>query len=181
MFSLPLIAEQRGAWGFKEGGLIEWSQLSMVIGMGLIFGHQSVAKPQARTLYTIFTCLFAFVAIRETDSLWDTLGINWKLAYVLILYAIYVGYANFQTLKEQFRVFLQSSSMPLIWAGFIIVIPFAQLVGNGDFLRAAMGDDYSRDYKRVIEEVCEVMGYLLMLLGIIELLLESRRQAPRAE
>ncbi|MGH2270350.1 hypothetical protein ACQ9LF_00975 [Anaerohalosphaeraceae bacterium U12dextr] len=34
-----------------------------------------------------------------------------------------------------------------------------------------MGNDYHRDYKRVIEEITELFGYLIFLLGAIETVL----------
>ena len=37
-----------------------------------------------------------------------------------------------------------------------------------------MGDDYNRDYKRVIEEILEVMGYALLLIGSFESIVQLR-------
>jgi len=35
----------------------------------------------------------------------------------------------------------------------MVAFPFAQLVGHGAFMQVIMGDDYSRDYRRMIEEI----------------------------
>jgi len=174
MFALAPIAEQGGVQAFKEAGAIEWGQLSMLLIMGLLFLRESFATQQMRELFLIFACLLIFVSIRELDFVLDEIpGVTWKYAYVLVLYAIYVGVKHSTAFKDQVAQLTHSRSLPLLWAGFIIAIPFAQLVGNGDFLRALV-EDYSRDYKRVIEEVGELTGYLLMLLGSIEIVLETR-------
>ena len=70
----------------------------------------------------------------------------------------------------------------ILWAGFVVAIVFAQLVGHGPFLKELMGDDYVRDYKRVIEELGELFGYALLVMGSVESLLEvssSRRTLAR--
>ena len=71
------------------------------------------------------------------------------------------------------RQCFESNGFFLLWAGFIIAIPVAQLVGNGAFLQAIMNDDYSRDYRRIIEEIGELMGYGLILVGSIELAIKT--------
>lgn len=53
-----------------------------------------------------------------------------------------------------------------------MAVPFAQLVGHGNFLQIIMGDDYVRDYKRVIEELGELFGYLLLVIGSVEFTLQ---------
>jgi len=70
--------------------------------------------------------------------------------------------------------FLATHSVVVLWAGFLIAVPLGQLVGHGDFLQTLMGDDYLRDYKRVLEETFEVMGYILMLAGTVEAAVELR-------
>jgi len=56
-----------------------------------------------------------------------------------------------------------------MWCGFVIAVPFAQMVGHGEFLMEVMGDDYVPHYKRVIEELGELVGYIIMLVGVAEL------------
>jgi hypothetical protein len=175
MFSLSWLAQQRGAAGFKENGPIEWAQLIMIVFMGLIFLRESFVTRRLREIFIILACFLAFVAIREMDSYLDRVPwVSWKYGYALILYAGLVGYSNFQSLKIQVAHFINFRAFLLLWAGFIIAMPFAQLIGNGDFLQAIVATDYSRDYKRVIEEVGELMGYLLMFIGSVEVILETR-------
>jgi len=49
---------------------------------------------------------------------------------------------------------------------------------HGAFLQLVMGDDYNRDYKRVIEETLETMGYILILIGSFESVLQLRTAVP---
>jgi len=89
-----------------------------------------------------------------------------------------VTYSNAQTLKRQIMRLPHSRAFSLLWAGFIIAVPFAQLVGHGAFLQIVMGDDYSRNYPRIIEELGEFMGYVLLLIGGFELILQLRAARP---
>jgi len=63
----------------------------------------------------------------------------------------------------------------------MVAFPFAQLVGHGAFMQVIMGDDYSRDYRHMIEEIGELMGYGLLLIGSFELIMETRMTATRDE
>ena len=70
--------------------------------------------------------------------------------------------------------FLATHSVVVLWAGFLITVPLGQLIGHGDFLKSLMGDNYMRDYKRVLEETFELMGYILILAGTVEAAVEMR-------
>jgi hypothetical protein len=39
-----------------------------------------------------------------------------------------------------------------------------------------MGNDYMRDYKRVIEELGEFLGYLFIMIGSIEAVLQRKEE-----
>ena len=39
-----------------------------------------------------------------------------------------------------------------------------------------MGDDYERGYKRVIEELCELLGYLLIFIGSVEIFMKKEEE-----
>ena len=57
-------------------------------------------------------------------------------------------------------------------AGFVIAVPLAQLVGHAPFFRLFMDEVHVRDIKRVFEESGEFMGYLILLFGTLESLLQ---------
>lgn len=175
--ALPWLAHYREAVAFKENGAVEWLQLVFLVAVTAMFFREAAISPRFRHVFVILACVSAFAGIREMDAILDVVipWIGWKAGYVCIVFAGVVGYTNQDVLQPQIKHFLNSRAFSLLWAGFIVAIPFAQLVGNGAFLQAIMSDDYSRDYRRMIEEIGELMGYGLLLIGSRELILHNRK------
>lgn len=175
--ALPWLAQHREAAAFKENGAIEWLQLGFLVAMTTMLFRESTISPQFRHGFVILACVSAFAAIREMDAILDVMipWLGWKAGYIFIVFAGLVGFTNQDVLQPQIKHFLNSRAFSLLWAGFIVAIPFAQLVGNGAFLQAIMSDDYSRDYRRMIEEIGELMGYGLLVIGSRELILHNRK------
>lgn len=174
--SLPWVAQYREAAAFKENGAIEWLQFGILVAISLMFLREAFVTRRFHQIFVLLACFSAFAGVREMDANLDKLipWVGWKFGYLLILYAGFVVYSNTQTLRRQITPCLNSRGFLLLWAGFIVAIPFAQLVGNGAFLQAIMTDDYSRDYRRMIEEIGELMGYGLLLIGSYEMILQTR-------
>jgi hypothetical protein len=168
---LPWVARIGDAAAFKENGAIEWMQFGLLIAVSWIFSRDVDSSHRFYHAYTVLACLAAFAAVREMDGNLDVIlpWLSWKVGYAFIAYAGYLFYRYREVVLQQLSECLDSSGFLLLWAGFIIAIPFAQLVGNSAFLQSFMNDDYSRDYRRIIEEVGELMGYSLILIGSIEL------------
>ena len=87
---------------------------------------------------------------------------------------ILINLKSKNNLQIQIEQFIRTRSFALLWCGFIVAVPYAQLVGHGNFLELLMGDDYMRDYKRVIEELGELLGYLLIMVGSLEAVLQRK-------
>ena len=172
--SLPWLARIGDAAAFKENGVIEWLQFVLLIAVSWIFNRNARFSHKFHHAFSILAFLAAFAAVREMDGNLDVALplIGWKIGYVFVAYAAYTFYKNPGIVAKQFRECLGSNGFLLLWAGFIVAIPFAQLVGNSAFLQAIMSDDYSRDYRRIIEEIGELMGYGLILIGSIELTIQ---------
>lgn len=175
--ALPWLAQYRDAAAFKENGAVEWLQLGFLLAIATMYFREKTLCPQFRHLSVVLGCVSAFAAVREMDANLDVIipWLGWKVGYLLIIYAGLVGYRNKDVFLPQLINFLNARAFSLLWAGFIVAIPFAQLVGNGAFIQAIMTDDYSRDYSRMIEEIGELMGYGLLLIGSRELILQERR------
>lgn len=179
---LPWVAQQKDAAAFMENGALEWLQFGLLVTTSILFLREAFRTPRYHHVFVLLTCVSAFAAVREMDANLDILvpWIGWKIGYLIIVYAAVVTYANAQTLKRQIIRFPHPRAFSLLWAGFIIAVPFAQLVGHGAFLQTVMGDDYSRNYPRIIEELGEFMGYVLLLIGGFELTLQLKVAHPPA-
>ena len=62
----------------------------------------------------------------------------------------------------------------MLWAGFIILVPIAQLLGHRPLLMLIFAEDYTFALKQTIEETLELCGYLVCLAGMSEIFLEER-------
>lgn len=177
--SLPLVIGHGDIVVFKENGPIEWFQFGVLLAASSVFFVGAWQLSDFRQLLFIVGLVSIFAAIRELDVfLADALpGIGWKIGFIAMLYAAGSAYTKRECLRRQLPQFVATSAFAILWAGFLVAVPLGQLIGHGAFLELVMGDDYNRDYKRVIEETLETMGYLLVLVGSFECVLQLRTWA----
>lgn len=173
---LPAIVVNEDIKAFKENGPIEWFQLCLITATSLLFYYRSRIS-NTRELYYLISLIAAVAVSREMDSLLFDIfpKIGWKLPVIILVFLIFkLCKQKHFILSTQMNDFLGSRVFSLLWCGFIVAVPFAQLVGHGDFLKSLMGDDYDRGYKRVIEETGELMGYLILFVGSIEAIIQDK-------
>lgn len=158
---------------FRENGLVELLQLLLIAAASLVFAVGSWKEPQMRILFTQFSLFSAIAAMREMDGFFDKIPyICWQMpAGAILVLAVWLMCKNWKLLLPQLERFIASAPFGILWASVIIITLIAQLVGNGHFLQLLMGDDYLRDYKRVIEEITELFGYIIFLQGALETVL----------
>lgn len=179
--SLPYIIEDGDISSFQEGGAVEWLQTFILLSVAIVFLYAYFAIPSSRPLCQILACLSAFAAIREQDAALDDLipVVSWKVGVIFLFYASYLAYRDRNELKPLVHTFLTSRAFALLWAAFVVAVPFSQLVGHGKFLQTLMGEDYIRAYKRVIEESGELVGYFLLLTGSLEFLVGMKENGRK--
>lgn len=170
--SLPIAIEIGDVTVFSEDGPIEWLQISiLLVSAAILFLNARSKECDYKQMFCVLAQFLLIAAIREMDLIFDRLIpiAGWKLPVIFCLLAAIIIYWNHkELLVSQVSGFVRTRAFALLWCGFIVAIPYAQLVGNGKFLQLLMGDDYVRDYKRVIEELGELLGYLLLMIGSIE-------------
>ncbi len=173
--ALPFFIHHGDVTIFSENGPVEWVQFVLLAMTTLLFLVRSDTGYYPR-ICLMCAFLAAFAATREMDSNLDRiipLG-GWIIPAVLLLaVGFLVAWRSRSTIAEEMATFVGTRVFSLLWAGFVMAIPFAQLVGHGDFLQEVMGDDYDRQYKRVIEELGEMLGYIILLVGAIEAFFEN--------
>ncbi len=165
------LAGHHGLELFFEGSPLEWVQFSMLLASSAISFITGWRVPAFRPLLLLLGVLPLLAAVRELDKdfdLWLPL-VGWQLPFVLVLGsgALY-GFKNRHAVIRLTRLFILHRSFGILWGGFIVAIPFAQMVGHGDFLRALYDQDYHRSMRAIIEECSELIGYLILLLGVCD-------------
>jgi hypothetical protein len=180
--ALPLIVERGGAAVVKEGGAAEWLQLLLLITTGGIFIAQGLRRRELRQYLFLLAAAAFLAAIRELDAVFDALlpYVGWQLpAAVVVAAGVIVVWRDPARFVAQAGAALAGRGATVLWSGFAIAIIFAQLVGHGELLEAVLEDHYMRDHKRVVEELGELFGYCLLLIGGVETVLESPAIALR--
>lgn len=168
---LPAAVDRLGIGVFRENGPIEWLQFGLIVTVGAVFVVAALVRSPLRQLIVLLAGVTALAGFRELDALLDESipGVGWKAGFAVFVGASVWGYRNKQVLKPQFSEFFTTRAFAVLWAGFLVALPIAQLVGHGPLLRVAMGGYYVFEYKHMIEEILELMGYLMLLIGSIEL------------
>ena len=177
--ALPVVVRSGGVSVAKESGPIEMLQLALLSASMLVLAGGAVWLPRMRLLLLGLATAAGFAVCREMDT---TLGrlipvVGWKFGVLLPVGGIVLAWMHREAIPAQVALFARSRALVLLWAGFVMAVPVAQLIGHGNFLQAAMGDEYTRDYKRLIEELGELIGYMLFFMGTVEFLVEFRRHS----
>ncbi|MFW6189917.1 MAG: hypothetical protein ACOC7T_05740 [Planctomycetota bacterium] len=183
---LPEAVVHGDIYAFKEGGFVEWCQLAILAVTAGVFAFAAWRIRAFRQWFSFLALAATLACMREFDSFFDALLplFGWQTpAFVVLACMLFVLWRSRRQIVTQAGTFVRWRGFALLWAGFVVVVVFAQLVGHSAFLEALMGDDYVRDYKRVIEELGELFGYALMLAGSIETFVDAlafRRGASHA-
>lgn len=139
--------EQTGIAVFKENGPVEWFQLGLVAMAAGVFIAGAVRLARFRRLFVLLACACVLAAFRELDALLDERvpWLGWKIGFVVLPYALALAYTSGRTLRSELAEFFTTRAFAVLWAGFLVAVPMAQLVGHGPFLELAMGELYVYD------------------------------------
>lgn len=179
---LTVASRMPGGLGFErtlENVLAPTSELSPVEvlqNLLLIFSASCFAwvgirdrlrRPMAVSLATIMlACL-----IRELDFFLDFYVVDnlWQVLCVLLIsFAAVYGFRNGDTFVQGWKRSWPSAGLAMVLGGFILLVPYAQLVGHEALWRGILGDDYIRVVKVAVEEFIELGAYILVTIGTIE-------------
>ena len=169
--TLPFLLRARGLALFQENGPIEWLQFSILIATSLMLTYGAIVEKPMRGLFSVLGAICSIAAMRELDNILDKAipVLGWRAPGLVILGVIvFMVYHHRHTLFDQINFFVKTAPFGILWTGCVLVVLLAQLLGHGHFLEAVMGDDYSHRYKRVIEEIFELFGYIIILISAIE-------------
>jgi hypothetical protein len=179
---LPTVVKRQGVSFFYENGAIEWCQFFLLAVSSLLFAAGAWRLTSSRQLLALLASVSAFAATRELDRVLGKLipVVSWKIGGLFLVGATWLVVRRWRSLLPQVAVFLRTPAFAMLWAGFLVAVPLAQLVGHAPFFRLFMDEIHVRDIKRVFEESGEFMGYLILLFGAIETLLSSVGQTGQS-
>lgn len=183
MAALPRLALAMGdppGRFFAESGVLEHAQCIILGITTLVLILGGVCNKSHSPLFWALACLAALAAIRELDSFLDDHVIfGWQGPAVLMLAVLIAVICRCRAaLLQQLPRFLYTPAFGILWAGFLLVVVFAQLIGHGELWQAIMAENYHRDFKRAMQESSEYLGYCVILMGTIETVIQTPYDAP---
>lgn len=158
------------AAGVEEIGAIEFTQLGLLIlcAISLVQAGRE-APPLAVPLRTlVFALGIAFV--RELDALFDLVFHGaWQVpAVALLAGGLYYGLGRREAFVHATRTLWRSRFAGLAYGAFVFVVVIAPTIGQQAVWRDLLGETYLRNIPRLIEELSELSGYLLLTAACVE-------------
>ena len=174
IFQGVVVAAEAGyaaAMGMDDGP-IEFAQLALCLAAAAVLFAAGGRHPEHAVLLRIWGVLGIFAAGRELDYLSERLIA--EHAYMVITgpalaSAGYLLATRWQEVSRSVPELAGRSGVALLFAGFFIVVIYSQLIGQKELWQAVMGEGWQRPVKDMVEETSELLGYVLILLGSIEL------------
>jgi hypothetical protein len=169
--------------GTSEYSPIEILQPVLLLICAGLFGRVASNDVSQRPIALLFGGAVLACAIRELDLFLDRIVADnfWQVPVAIIAALLIVyTYRHRRRFNAAWRRLWPSAGLALLYAGALIEFVFAQLVGHEPLWQAIAGDGYQRIVKVALEELIELMGYYLWVIGTIEYTIEVR-SVPAAE
>ncbi len=178
---LPLLDIDTKPFGreilFTEHSFVQLAQ-SLALVMGIVAAGLLLYRKVLPQLSFLIVALLACALVREADSFLDQLvdGL-WQVMVTLILVAaVFHLVAQKKAVNEQIAWLGGHFSLGLMLSGFVIATGFARVFGRGALWEGIMGDNYDSTIKNFAEESIELLGYVILTIGVIEFSVAALRQ-----
>lgn len=173
---LLIESDMARTYGTSEWSPVEWLQLiALCIVMLLSVQSGRWHRPE-RGLGWFMAAMAAAAFIRELDLFLDYYIVDhlWQVL-IAVLLAVTTALASRNTaqLKQSLKGAMATPALTLIYSGFVVIV-FANFLGHAPFWQSILGEDYQRSAKIAAEEMTELLGYSLWLLGQVEYALYCR-------
>jgi hypothetical protein len=155
----------------RDDGPVEIAQLLAALFTGLLYFLLSRESVRSADLFRFLSALSLTACARELDNF--TLELGSRVGYLGIAalpvaWGLSVAVRARGRLLDQLAAFSRTSGFSLSLAGFLIVVVYAQILGQKALWMAVLSPDVYRPVKEIVEESSELLGYLLMLFGAAE-------------
>jgi hypothetical protein len=161
---------------FTEFSFVQFAQSIMLV-IGIVATSRLIREKVLVELCVLFVFLLVCALVREADSFLDRIfdGLWQILIAILLAGAIYHYVKHKTAINEQIAWLGGHFSLGLMLAGFVIVTGFARVFGLGSMWKEVMGDQYTKTIKYFAEESVELLGYGILVVGIIEFSIAALR------
>lgn len=167
---------------FRENGPLEWIHFLLPAASALILATIAKKHSDEGNILKMVSIIMIVLAVRELDYFLDLylfIGAYRPVIAFAIGYFFYLIWKNRLLLHGQSRSYMKTSSFYFIACGLLLVIVFAQIIGQKELWMTVMGEGFMRIVKDAVEETSETIGYLLLFFGSLEAFFTHRPTEAR--
>ena len=177
---LVVLASQAGWFQSvgSEHGPVEYAQQLLCVTAALLFAGAAARHGDLADVLTVAALCAALGVVRELDACLDHLlykGAYKVPAALLGAIALRRVWQAGERLPSQLARFAAQPSFAIAAVGALVVLVYAQIVGQKAVWMTVMGADYIRPVKDAAEELEELLGYLLICVGALDAYLTARK------
>jgi hypothetical protein len=163
-----------------ESGPVEAVHMLLLAGSVVFFARAAAVDNPCASAFTLAWCAALLGLVRESDGYLDHAFFKgaYKLPAALIGVAtlVWIWRAR-RNLRGAIAHWTTTPSFFFAAVGGFVVLVYAQIVGQKEFWQAIMGPGYARPVKDAVEELMELLGYLLIFFGSLEAYSSARCSA----
>ncbi len=163
--------------GNSEFSSVEMLQSGCLL-IGLLLSVWIVTRNDHRRFAALaLAVLQALMLIREQDYFFEVLigRSMWQIPiYLALIAGALVFFRSRDRVSQSWLWMKQRSWFGLLFAALTIILAFSRVFGQSDFWEAIMGDSYQRIVKLAAEEITELLGYVLLVIVMIEMTLDDK-------
>jgi hypothetical protein len=164
----------------REAGPLEALHMGLQIGAVVLFAAASGRKTFGSRAFGLAAYAGVLGTVREADAHLDHLlyrGAYKVPAALLGVFALHYVWRWRRTIGTELAAWVRTPAFILAGVGAFVVLGFAQIAGQKELWQALMGSGYERGVKDAVEELVELLGYLLIFFSSVETYFLARRSA----
>lgn len=182
LVTMSIFYRQDGLYVLRENRFLETVQLGLLILAGFVLLNAACHTSQYSRFLMLLFLLILIAVIREMDGIFDQCIFHGSWAFIALLPVIAILCLirrNPPRLLTEFNRFYCTQEMIFLGIGFYIVTIFSQLCGRQVVWRVILGEQYVREVGRYVEELLELLGYMLLTIGSLECYWNARKNQSR--
>ncbi len=155
---------------FRENGPWEWIEFSLLAVSAAIFFVNARRNEIYTHILKLCGLLALFAGVRELDHFLDELvfdGAYKVIDAVILALFVYLVWIHRLTLTKTLARFTKTAPFYFFVVAVLVVV-YGEIIGQAELWKAIMEPLYIRSVKRVVEELAEFIGYLLLFYGAVE-------------
>ncbi len=155
----------------REYGPVECFQFVLALLAGGVLLAAARSGERMAAVLTIAALAAWFAAAREADRFFADLlfsDANKIVMTALAAVAALVAMKRRSRVVHELAILMETPGFQFLFVGWLVVVVYAQIIGQQELWKAVMGESYLRDAKNTLEELPELFGYLLLMFGAVE-------------